>query len=231
MRIPLNRFVGKFPLSFEFEIRNGSFKGFIPIPENYPKTPITERYKKFGLIDITISDDLFIEYLGLIVNEGDKRLLATDEEKLAFKGVGKQILCLSLQLILFKYDNLSKDTNVLLEAYGERCSKQYMPDVYKTKALHDLIKEAVSVNPHGAYIIAKQMKIKIAPVGEEKKLLLLYKKFPLRFDENLIRLQACSIIENDKLIEYYKSLGFRLEAYYEGIVMASMSGRVRDILC
>ena len=235
MRIPLNRFIGMFPLYFDFQIVNDSFKGYIPIPENYPKTPITERHKKFGHIDISISEkDLFIEYFGLTINEGGNRLLATEEEKTAFKGIGKQMLCLSLQLILFKFDTLSNDTIISLESNGGRCTTQYIPDNYKTKDVYNLMKEAMSVNPYAAHIILKKLKsdkFKIASVGNNKKLLFLYKTYPSLFNEDVVRIQACSIIENNRLIEYYKNLGFRLEGYYKGVVMASMSCKVGEMLC
>lgn len=49
------------------------------------------------------------------------------------------------------------------------------------------------------------------------------------FDVYLLRLIACRIIENDKLIEYYKLVGFKFQGY-TGAIMAFMSGTIKNIL-
>jgi hypothetical protein len=67
-----------------------------------------------------------------------------------------------IRLFLISVDNIN-ETTVSLEAYGGRCSDQYIPETYKEKDVYELLEEAIKANPHSAYLIAKELKIKISP--------------------------------------------------------------------
>jgi hypothetical protein len=218
--------------STEKTLMNETLVGKIPIPEGYPKTKLTDKITDFGEIVISKPygvNELSGEHLVLVVNKGFYRDLALPEELLPFKGVGKLILCLGLRVSLLKFSNLTESAYVSFYASGERCDEQYVPRIYHDMDPIELINETCSKNTYAAEFILDHFNIRIPKVVNIEVVKKLYNSNPHLFDKHLLKLIACRIIENEKLIEYYKSLGFKLQGY-SSATMAFMSGTLKNIL-
>jgi hypothetical protein len=206
-RIEINEFYPPSPLFFQWRIKKKKYlKIVIPIPYNYPDTPFVKLQAKlnsslvgkferiFGDLHITIEDDgnlhldsfyVYPQYVHY------KENVASLEEKIATKGIGKQMLCFALTLLNAHnlLDHID-DKVITLNASGGHCNAHNFGN-YENMSKEEIIDR---LKPHDKLLESIEL-------GQ-------YFRAPKNIKEWQELL--CDIEENYKLVAYYKLYGFEV---------------------
>jgi len=183
----------RFPILFEVIIEQDEIIIYIPIPDGYSKTSLTDMYDIFGMASISYTENFGI-YLGeLYIYPQLYSKLATDYEKRAFRGIGKRMLCFALEYMLFnilkyKYSDIIDKYIYLFAQGGQTCENiNEINKIYTFRELEEYFSK---------YTTDRRIKTLIE-------------------SKNKIALQdiMCYINQNKKLAKYYNKFGFRLVHY------------------
>lgn len=195
-----------YPLKITLERKSNTITTKIIIPDDYPKTPFVEmlgKDKKFGEIVFVIMkeyNDVYLSSFVLYINKLYYQKSVIPEERIAFRGIGKKILKFVLNLFRDEIINYT----ITLQAAGGECDPKTLESLTYDESIN-IIKR----HPR-FYDMIKEF------VGVEEK-----RKFIIE--------QACDIVKNMKLVEYYKTMGLKVVDDSEGIFV-KMSGNVRDLI-
>jgi hypothetical protein len=177
-----------------------SFYISIRIPRNYPSTRLLKYLKKYNIKSLGHCTIVIYEKFAYVshfyINAQDFNKISSKAEQIAFKGVGRQMLCFAISLAQMYSKNISY---VWLHAQGGRCENVNI--TYK-QALEVLDRYPKS----NAYVDL--------PDPADKSLA----------SRRSVRVFACKILDNVKLSEYYRKVyGFSVinDSYGWKITMGS----------
>lgn len=225
--IPTGRKIGNFLINFEITATtNSNFRMNIQVPVGYPDTALIRRiiaerkryvlvhdYKKpinFGYIEMYLSkttNKLANFYVQAQVHSD----IATKQEKQAFKGMGRVMMCTAIHICISR-SFLQYNSLLILEPYPYR----YIVD-YSAFNINEYL-EYAKTNGIEYYTRDKMMSIMDMQDSKQKKIDLAEFKSELIDEVHTHRWLP-------KLKRYYSTLGFHMEpdGYF-------MSGTVKDLV-
>jgi hypothetical protein len=182
----------------------------IPIPHGYQETELSEK-RKFALLELIYFPlekefhlDNFFVYSQLYLKE------ARSYEKKAFKGIGKIMLKNAIDVLFkefVKSPRLLFDMKITLKAEGGSISQNFSTE-YIIPYSKEYIMKYIRTNYPDNTVLYNTL---------DKESL------------DILRYRICEIEENKKLVQYYKTLGFKIVEDICGTSIL-MKGKLLDVL-
>ena len=241
-----------YPLFAKTVITAGLCRVSILIPENYPETPLTDALRRkengeFGYVQIKYTDDdmLYVKLFYIYMNLIEYRKLASPEEHVAMKGIGKKILCMGIHALIKEFDIDTASTPVILDAAGGDCdiemAQEYIPmskyellDLLKPypNSIAMEIKRSIDVGieyrrseeyyeENKAYTTRSLFETIYSVSSPDVFFNMatdILKNYPATIEHRKLVLHICAIEQNKKLVEYYKhAYGFSVVDNSDGL--------------
>ena len=250
MRIPLNRSIflngEEYPLVLN--VTEGDTNGHlldlvasIEIPADYPETefrkkclehPVEQEKNEFGCVHmIYYGTHVDVSSYYLHINRYDNQMVALPEEKVVFKGLGKVMFCIVLNMMKNKID-IPDETQIVLVASGgmERCTDAFV-QMYNKYDAQELIKMLCDFHggARGIMVALRDIYPDIHGAKTIEEILDFSKTIPPETNKELIY-TVCVGIENHRLVQYYnKTFGFEFPEF-ESVGSVWLSTTVGNVL-
>lgn len=190
----------EYPLQSNVEIKSNSDGSTIEIslrlPQNYPSSAFSqhsEEEKAYLQLSCGKQDDVtsyvFLDYIG--VNSNYSEYLATDEERKAFKGLGRKMIQTAISLGIER-QLLTSTQKIKTFVSGGKYAEDEMPDVNQTLTLF----EKQYPTTFKKHLLNIQTNVKLGGVTEKE------------LEEELVKVY-CQIINNNQLVKYYEHYSFK----------------------
>lgn len=186
----------------------------VPFPDDYPDTEFRQTSEYIAELLLSYKTKQSTMTLHTFYVHSVHSDCATAREKRAAKGLGKQMLCNVLSMLLAR-KSITQDTILSLEASGGRFDDDMVSCMMKMFTQAEL-EEFLADFPTTISMIVEDMGIE-------------WKAIPWREKAEL----KCMYDENQKLVRYYKTYGLSVlsvDKSTRDVTYEPMHGTVRDIL-
>ena len=197
----------------------------VSLPEDYPKTAFYLKIKETddeNLFILNIScagkkDDIYLEYGMSSINIQENYISSLPEEKKAFKGLGKIVLCVFFSEYLQKvipFINKDSVISLLADPQVDRC--EHLLEEYSKQSVTSLLKHIKNsfeslnlVFTNTFYDYKMPMNVRFNSDEGNKLLFKLLKESENFIDKEFLVEKACNYVQLNSLVSYYESFTFK----------------------